>query len=244
MGKYTKWIAGGLGWAFGGPIGGIIGFLLGSALDGSDVKFSQGQIGGGYQDTRRGDFNASLMLLSAVVMQANGKIKKSELDYVKKFLVAQFGVDEAKELLGVLKDLVKKQIPLHEVTQQISQNMSHSMRIQLMQYLFGIAKADGFVDEKEVALLGQIAAGLQLGQSDFNSLKAMFYTDSVNYYRVLGIPKTATNDEVKKAYRKLAIEYHPDKVASLGEEFQKGAKEKFQKIQEAYDHIKKERGVK
>lgn len=242
MSKYGKWIAGGLGWALGGPIGGFMGFIIGSMFDGVSDNYSENIPERG--ETRSGDFNVSLLVLSAAVMKANGKVKKSELAYVKQFLVAQFGEDKTKQLLLVLKDILEQEIPLNDVTQQISMHMNRAMRLQLMQYLFGIAKADGLVDDNEVNLLQQIAFGLHISTPDFNSLKAMFYTDSASHYEVLGVSKTASDAEIKKAYRKLAVEYHPDKVATLGADYQKAAKEKFQKIQEAYDRIKKERGTK
>lgn len=245
MANYSKWIAGGLGWAFGGPIGGIIGFAIGNMLDGAADSNSFGQAGTKSQArTSAGDFNISLLVLSAAVMKANGKVKKSELEYVKQFLINQFGSHHAKELLLALRDILDRPIPLNDVTAQISMNMAGPMRVQLMQYLFGIAKADGVVDENELKLLQRIANGLRVAGSDFNSLKAMFYIDSASNYDVLNLKKTATDSEIKKAYRKLAIEYHPDKVANLGEEYQKAAKEKFQKVQEAYEQIKKERGLK
>ncbi len=236
MGKYNKWIAGGLGWAFGGPIGGIIGFAVGSVLDNAahTTQLTDGN------PTRRtttssGDFNMSLLVLSAAVMKANGKVKKSELEYVKKFLVGQFGEHNARDLLLALRDILDRPIPLSDVTAQISLNMAAPIRVQLMQYLFGIARADGTVDNNELDLLKKIANGLNISSADFNSLKAMFYVDTASHYDVLSITKNATDGEVKKAYRKLAVEYHPDKVSNLGEEYQKAAKEKFQKVQEAYD---------
>jgi DnaJ like chaperone protein len=79
---------------------------------------------------------------------------------------------------------------------------------------------------------------------DFESVKNMFYRNPDSDYKILGIESSATDDEIKKAYRKMAVKYHPDKVASLGEEYVKGAQEKFQKIQEAYDNLKKLRGIK
>jgi len=242
MANYSKWIAGGIGWAFGGPIGAIIGFAIGSMLDGASNDNRLGP--GSEQPSGRGDFNVSLLVLSAAVMKANGKVKKSELEYVKQFLVGQFGAQHAKELLIALRDMLDKPIPLNQVTAQISMNMPSAMRLQLMQYLFGIAKADGIVDQRELKLLQQISDGLRLSSTDFNSLKSMFYVDSASHYDVLNLKKTASETEIKKAYRKLAVEYHPDKVMNLGEEYQKAAKEKFQKVQEAYEQIKLERGIK
>jgi len=242
MANYSKWIAGGIGWAFGGPIGAIIGFAIGSMLDGASNDNRLGP--GSEQPSGRGDFNVSLLVLSAAVMKANGKVKKSELEYVKQFLVGQFGAQHAKELLIALRDMLDKPIPLNQVTAQISMNMPSAMRLQLMQYLFGIAKADGIVDQRELKLLQQISDGLRLSSADFNSLKSMFYADSASHYDVLNLKKTASETEIKKAYRKLAVEYHPDKVMNLGEEYQKAAKEKFQKVQEAYEQIKLERGIK
>ncbi len=242
MANYSKWIAGGIGWAFGGPIGAIIGFAIGSMLDGASNDNRLGP--GSEQPSGRGDFNVSLLVLSAAVMKANGKVKKSELEYVKQFLVGQFEAQHAKELLIALRDMLDKPIPLNQVTAQISMNMANAMRLQLMQYLFGIAKADGIVDQRELKLLQQISDGLRLSSADFNSLKSMFYVDSASHYDVLNLKKTASETEIKKAYRKLAVEYHPDKVMNLGEEYQKAAKEKFQKVQEAYEQIKLERGIK
>ena len=242
MANYSKWIAGGIGWAFGGPIGAIIGFAIGSMLDGASNDNRLGP--GNEQPSGRGDFNVSLLVLSAAVMKANGKVKKSELEYVKQFLVGQFGAQHAKELLIALRDMLDKPIPLNQVTAQISMNMASAMRLQLMQYLFGIAKADGIVDQRELKLLQQISDGLRLSSADFNSLKSMFYVDSASHYDVLNLKKTASETEIKKAYRKFAVEYHPDKVMNLGEEYQKAAKEKFQKVQEAYEQIKLERGIK
>jgi DnaJ like chaperone protein len=118
------------------------------------------------------------------------------------------------------------------------------VRVQLLHYLFGIAKSDGHVQESEMMILKKIAQLMGIPNMDFESVKNMFYRDVNSDFKVLGLEATATVEEIKKAYRQMAIRYHPDKVAQMGEEYQKGAKEKFQKIQEAYDNIKKTRGLK
>jgi DnaJ like chaperone protein len=122
--------------------------------------------------------------------------------------------------------------------------MKPEIRIQLIHYLFGIAKADGDVSNVETKVIQQIADMLGISTMEFESVKNMFYRDVNSDFKVLGIDSEATNEEVKKAYRQMAIKFHPDKVASMGEEFQKGAKEKFQKIQDSYEAIKKNRGFK
>jgi DnaJ like chaperone protein len=122
--------------------------------------------------------------------------------------------------------------------------MPVEVRVQLIHYLFGIAKADGDVGTAELNAISKIATMLGVSAVDFESVKNMFYRNVDSDYRILGITEHATDDEVKKAYRKMAISFHPDKVAQMGEEYQKGAKEKFQRIQDAYEAIKKRRGFK
>ena len=247
---FGKWVAGGLGWAFGGPIGAVLGFALGSMFESMNQGEYEQRGSGPYtqprsrpSSTRSGDFGAALLVLSAAVMKANGKLKKSELDYVKDYYVRQFGEQKAKEYILALRELLKQEIPLRQVCLQIASFMPHPMRLQLMHYLFGIARADGHVDLNEVNVVQTIANYLNISQKDFDSIKAMFFKDPSNAYKVLEVNEQATNEEIKKAYRKMAIKYHPDKVSALGEEFQKAAKEKFQKVQEAYDTIRKERGM-
>jgi DnaJ like chaperone protein len=238
MGKYAKWIGGGLGWAFGGPIGAFVGFMFGSMFD----KMNSEELALGQGSTRAGDFAISLLILSAAVMKADGKVLKSELNYVKQFLANQFGESHARELLKNLKEILDKDIPLRDVSMQIGGSMDHASRLQLMHYLFGIANADGVIDKSELNIIEQIAGYLRISQKDFTSIKAMFIDDTSSAYKILEINSNASNDEVKKAYRKMALKYHPDKVSHLGEDFQKAAEDKFQKVNDAYQKIKKERG--
>ena len=80
-------------------------------------------------------------------------------------------------------------------------------------------------------------------RKDFDSIQAMFYQDTTVAYKILEIAPEASDSEVKKAYRKMATKFHPDKVHHLGEEFQKMAEEKFKSVNDAYQQIKKERGL-
>jgi len=235
--KLGKWIGGGLGWAFFGPIGALFGFALGAILDVDKIKYSK------VTQTTRGDFTLSLIVLVAAVMKADGKVLKSELDYVKQFFINSFGYETAIDALKMLKDLLKQDIPVYEVTIQIRKYLDYSSRLQLLHFLYGIARADGHVNESERTIIQEIGLGIGLSSEDVNSVVAMFTNNLESAYKILEIDSSATDEEVKKAYRKQAQIHHPDRVSYLGKEIQKAAKEKFQKISEAYEKIKKERGI-
>lgn len=243
MAKFGKWIGGGLGWAVGGPIGAIFGFVVGSIFDGSTGEMQVGKTTGYSGRTTTGGYVMSLLVLVAAVMKADGKVMKSELDYVKTFMRNNFGEASAQEAVKLLRDLLKQTIPVNEVCRQIKQNMNYSARLQLLHFLFGIAQADGHVEEKERQLIEVIAREMGLGNSDFESIQAMFVRNINADYKILEIEPAASNEDLKKAYRKMAMKYHPDKVSHLGDDFQKAAKDKFQMVNQAYENIKKERKI-
>jgi len=236
--RYAKWIGGGLGWAFGGPIGGILGFVFGTMVDGMQSGNYE------YKPTQSGDFSISLIILSAAVMRADGKVMKSELDYVRNFFIRQFGVETANNRIQMLQEILKQDFKLPEVCQQIGQYMEYPSRLQLLHYLFGLSSADGQFNPKEVEMIGLMAGYLGVEKQDYESIRAMFVKDLNSAYKVLEILPEATDDEVKAAYRKMAVKYHPDKVAHLGDDVQTAAKEKFQQLSAAYEEIKKQRGIK
>jgi DnaJ like chaperone protein len=185
----------------------------------------------------------SLLVLTAAVMKADGKVLKSELDYVKKFMVHNFGEASAVEAVRMLRDLLEQTIPVNQVCNQIQRNMNYSARLQLLHFLFGIAKADGSVNQNEKELIALISREMGLTDKDFESIQAMFVPSTEGDYKILEIEPTASNDEIKKAYRRMAMKFHPDKVSHLGEDFQNAAHGKFQSVNKAYENIKKERNI-
>lgn len=239
MGIFGKWLGGGLGFVMGGPIGGLIGFLVGSVIDGTTVQTSTYR--SPVASTSQGDFGVSLLVLVAAVMKADGSVVKSELDYVKKFFVSQFGKESAKQALLMLKDIIKQEIPVKDVCLQISTNMDYSSRLQLLHLLFNLSQADAAIHPSEKEMLEKISGYLGVNKNDFQSIKNMFIPETDSSYKILEIDPSSSNEEVKKAYRRMAMKYHPDKVSHLGEDFRKSADEKFKKVNEAYDKIKKER---
>jgi DnaJ like chaperone protein len=242
MTKFGKWVGLGLGWALGGPIGGILGLAVGSIFD-TGSEAATGQVRGARTQTLRGDYAASLLVLTAAVMKADGRVMKSELDYVKGYFVTRFGSATANEAVVMLRDILKQQINLKEVTQQLSQRLDYSYRLEMIHFLFGIASADRSVTDEENRVIRTISGYMSITDSDFQSIRAMFVSQIDASYRILEIESTGSDEEVKKAYRRMAMKYHPDKVSHLGEDFKKVAHEKFRKVQEAYEQIKKERGL-
>lgn len=245
MAKFGKWIGAGLGFALGGPLGALFGLFIGSMFDSVEVIQAR-QIPGGIPrsgNVGRGDFMFSLTVLATAIMKADGKITRSELDYVKTFLRQNFGVEATREALQMIKELSTQEIPLNDVCRQIRFNMETPARTQLLYFLFGIARADGAVCADEITLLENISAQLGIDAATFNSIKSMYYEEVDSAYHILGIESGATDDEIKKAYRKMAMENHPDRVSHLGEDVRKAAEEKFTMINSAYEKIKKQRGI-
>lgn len=235
-------LGGGIGWAFGGPVGALIGFALGSLFGGSDnTKNINRDFMGDTQPQQ--DFTASLLVLSAAVMKADGYIKKSELNYIKQFYLNNFGQEQAEKYILMLREILKQEINIMDVSRQIGSHLDYASRLQMLKYLFGIAAADGEIDASEIDIISAISNFMNVSKTDFESVKAMFVKNTGNAYTILGITPNATDEEVKKAYREMAKRHHPDKVAYLGEDIKRAAEEKFKEINEAYEQIKKERGM-
>jgi len=239
MKKFGKWIGAGLGWTIGGPIGAILGFAFGTFMDESNLKRFDNKS----PDTTTGDFIVSLLVLIAAVMKADQRVMRSELTFVKNYLDKSFGEEDISEILKMLRDILKQNIPIRDVTRQIHSSMDYSSRLQLMHLIYGIALSDGSVSQSEIIQLEQIGLDVGISQADINSLKSMFIKSSDWAYSVLEVNQSATNEEIKKKYRQLALKNHPDKVAYLGEEIRMRAQEKFQKVHEAWETIKQERGI-
>ena len=237
--SFAKWIGASLGWSFGGPIGAILGLALGSLIDKSSVKtktYSRTNM-----RTRSGDFEVSLLILASLVIKADGKQDQRELDFVRRQFVQMYGRDRANHAFRLFKAINKQSnISLRQVCLQIQQMMDHASRLQLLHFLFGIAQSDGDVASSEVIIIERIANYLRISHRDFESIKAMFYSSITNAYKILELDKDASPKDIKSAYRRMVKKFHPDKVQHLGKEHQKGAEEKFRKVQEAYEQLQKD----
>ena len=229
--SFSKWIGGALGWSFGGPIGAIIGLAIGSMIDAASSKtpfLGEGQTRQRRErstyrpeprqrpKTQSGDFEVSLLILASIVIKADGVQDERELDFVRQQFVNMYGKERANHAFKLFKGINKQQsISTRQVCLQIKQMMDHPSRLQLMHFLFGIAKADGTVTDDEERQIYTMAGYLGISSRDYESIKAMFYNSSDNAYKILEIDKNATVDAIKKSYRKIAKKYNPDKVIHL-----------------------------
>ncbi|MDY6288682.1 MAG: TerB family tellurite resistance protein [Bacteroidales bacterium] len=285
-----KWILTGLGWASSGPIGALMGFLLGRIIEGvskgsprlgnNSYNMNSGNSQSGHHGSYRNtgtqeDIDVALLVLIASVMKSDGEVRRTELDYVKQFLLKNYGEEKGKSLLAILRDLVKPEtnIDLNAVCGQIKPNTDYTTRYHMVDFLFGLAVADGNYSNSENATLRTISNLLGINMRDYVSIftrhvssrygggfgggssygsgYSRSYSGSTSSsstyrdpYKVLGLDSSATDDEVKKAYRRMAMKYHPDKVESMGEEVKKNAEAQFREINEAYEQIKTARGMK
>ena len=239
---FGKWIAGALGWAMFGPIGGILGYYFASRVEKlaeGAVVYSEDQ---SWNQGQRNSFLMSLLVLSAAVIKADGKTTSQELSTLRSFFARNFGPQAGNEAEEIVKEILSKDFNLYEVCSQIRSCMDYSQRLQLYHYLVSLGACDG-LHQREIDILETIATYIGLSKNEVDSIFAQFRPSNDSNYRILEISPDATNDEVKKAYRKMAVKYHPDKVATLGEDVQKAAEEKFKAISQAYEAICKERGI-
>lgn len=255
--SFSKWIGASIGWSFGGPIGAIIGLALGSIID---AVASEGGFLLGEGDKSRprpkntystqqerprpqtssGDFEVSLLILASIIIKADNRQDTREVDFVRQQFKKMYGTERANHAFKLYKEISKQQISTRAVCVQIREMMDHPSRLQLLHFLFGIAKADNHVSETEVTQIYTISGYLGISNRDFESIKAMFFKTKDNAYKILEIEKSASVEEIKAAYRKMVKKYHPDKVMHLGKEHQQGAEEKFRQVQEAYEELQKE----
>ncbi len=255
-----SWLGIGLGLMIWGPIGAIVAYAITSIINSSTSPTSRSKIRKGIGSTGpQRDFNISLLILSAAVMKADNTMLRSELDYIKRFYIKNFGEKRAGDYIKMLREILTKEYDLDKVTAQI-RYIDYASRLQLLYYLFGIAEADNDINNYEIDVLYRISQGLNISNTDFESTKAMFgntynynrqqgsseshdYNKLDNAYKILEITSEASDDDVMKAYRNMAKKHHPDLVSHLGDDVRKSAEQKLQEINSAYELIKETRGI-
>lgn len=238
-----------------GPLGALAGFAIGSLFDkAGDAQdgYSQDNVYMG----QRNSFLFSMLVMSSYIIRADGRIMHSEMEYVRQFLRMNFGeaaVDEGERILLNLfeqRKQMERTDPLafkntiRDCGAQIAANLTYEQRLQLLDFLVKVAQADGNVCVQEVDALKEVAMYMRLNMQDVDSMLSLGGNSLDEAYKVLEVSPSATDDEVRSAYRKLVLKHHPDKVAALGDDIRKAAEEKMQAINEAKERIFKARGMK
>ena len=258
---YGKWIGGIMGFMTMGPLGALAGFAIGSLFDKSVT--AQEEMDGGYGSTAQEDVYTGqrnsfffMLVMASYIIRADGRIMHSEMEYVRQFLRMNFGEEAVIQGEQILLNLfeqrkqMERQNPMafkntiHECGAQIAANLPYEQRLQLLDFLVNIAKSDGSVCSEEIAALKEVAQCMELSPKEVESMLNLSGNSLEEAYKVLEIDPSATNEEVRTAYRRLALKHHPDRVATLGEDVKKAAEEKFQQINNAKERIYKARGIK
>lgn len=258
--KIGKWIGGIMGFMALGPLGALAGYAIGSLFDKTNdaqADFDNGQGGASYTHAgQRNSFLFSMLVMASYIIRADGKIMHSEMEFVRRFLRTNFGEDAVNEGEQILLNLFEQQKrmdasnpyafrnTIHECGAQIAANLTYGERLQLLDFLAKISQSDGHVCQQEIEALKEVAQAMQLSEKEVESMLNLGGDSLADAYKVLEIDPSATDEEVRAAYRRLALKHHPDRVATLGEDIRKAAEEKFQHINNAKERIYKARGMK
>ena len=263
MSIWGKVVGGAVGFALGGPLGAILGAVAGHAYDFSRGERKRiGDAGGrdedeapprgtwqrarrkAEDDLRQAAFATAAVVLSAKMAKADGAVTREEIDVFKR----RFRVPASEEKkVGALFDEARRTATGFEpYALQLARLFRNQPAVleELLDVLFEIARADGEVGEAEVAFLHRVATIFGLEDRDFDRVHATHgRRGQANPYAILGVDRSATDDEVKTAYRKLVRENHPDRLIAQGmpEDFIEVANDKMATINDAYDRIRKSR---
>jgi DnaJ like chaperone protein len=221
-------------------IGAIVGYIIGSLIEGIGKRTTV--YTSSSQRVSPADFELNLLSLAAIVIKADGKVSQQEMQFVQNYFVQSYGKDKANAIFRTFNEVVKnREVAPKAICEYLRVRMRYESRLQIIHFLFSIAQADGHVSVPEVDKIREIAEYMDIGQRDFESIKAMFFKNPDSAYKILEIDRGATVEEIKKAYRTMAKKYHPDKLQHMDEAYRKGAEDKFRKVQEAYEQLQKER---
>ncbi len=242
-----RWLLGILGYAFFRFPGAVLGFIIGTIVDNMNAgkSYSKGGsiFGSSNNSVTPADFELNLLSLASMVIKADGSVSQSELDYVRQYFIQAYGKERANATFRTFNEVIKKRgIAIDKIGAMFRQRVRYESRLQVVHFLFSIANADGHVSTPEVNEISRIAGYMGIQMRDFESIKAMFFNNPDSAYKILEIEKDASVAEIKKAYRDMVKKYHPDKLQHMDEVYQKGAEEKFRKVQEAYEQLQKEKG--
>ena len=240
MSIWGKILGGAAGFALGGPLGALIGAVAGHAVD--TMRRPRGEAA-----TRSIAFTIAVIALGAKMAKADGVVTRDEVEAFKR--VFRIPADEVKNVGKVFNQARRDSKGFEPYARQIAGMFPENPAVleELLYCLAFIARADGHVHPNEVEFLQKVAEIFGLDDAAFERVTAMRADGgTADPYSVLGVKREMSNDALKKAYRKLVRENHPDRLTAQGmpEEFVQVANERLAAINAAWDRIGAERGIK
>ena len=253
MGVIGKLIGGTIGFALGGPIGAVAGAAFGHAFDNSPQTSWQeipGRTAATASENAQLTFFLGAFSMLAKLARADGRISQAEVDSIENFMLHDLNLDPQSRQVAI--NIFHTAADSREsfesfATQFYSQFQNQPQLLELMvDILLRVATSDGGMTANEERYLESAVNIFRMGRDRYQALRARYVSDLDKHYAVLKLTPGASVAEIKKSYRQLVAEFHPDKIASKGlpEEFTRFATEKFQEIQTAYETISEERGIK
>ncbi|MCP5003808.1 MAG: DnaJ domain-containing protein [Planctomycetes bacterium] len=236
-----KAIGAGLGWLFGGPLGAILGGVTGDIIDKTTLNV--------YPSKPLSDYDRSLNFVTHLVgilvsiAKSDGHLSTHEVKVIEKaFINFGFKGDDLNFIRNLINQTSRVQLNLSEVCFEFKQYSNYEERLSLLRIVYLVAYADGVLHRNEESMINHIIDYLDISTEDAFEIRGEFCADNDKNYKILSVSRHSSNEDIKKAYRTLSKQYHPDRVTHLGDEFAKLANNKFQQINTAYEEIRKEKG--
>jgi DnaJ like chaperone protein len=238
MAIYEKWLGAGLGWVVtGNPLGGLLGFIAGSVAEKQSTA----------NDSTKTitDFEVNLLVLSSYLIKIDGKVSQQEITFVNRFMNTHFDEKFSNKRAEILSHCLQKEYDLNIVCEQLRMYTKQTTRLQVVHFLFDLAISDGELSERENYFIFKVSGYLNINDIDFRRIKSGLspttFIETGSAYQILGVTKQADIAEIRTAYRKLVLQYHPDRNNHLSEAEKKKLALKLQQVKEAYEKIKQER---
>jgi len=249
-----KIVGGTIGFALGGPLGAVAGAAFGHGFDRNEQQYLEGDAQTpknlSYNEEAQLTFFVSAFSMLSKIAKADGRVSEQEIKIIDNFIINELGLNSqsADIARNIFREAKRSDKRFEDFAQQFFLQFQNQPRIihLMMDVLVRVSAADGYIQENEESLLKSASYIFKFSTSDYNHLISRYINENDKHYSTLGITSQSSDEDIKKSYRKLVQEYHPDKIESKGlpEEFKKVAIEKFRQIQEAYEYVKKERHMK
>ena len=262
MSWWGKILGGTFGFMIGGPIGALLGAALGHNFDkGLQIDHITGGFEHGRQERVQTVFFTAAFSVMGAVCKADGQVSKDEIAIAREVMgQMQLSAEQRKAAMALFNEGKRESFPLQDVLEQLRREIGprHNLKRMFLEIQLYAAFADGRMHPRERSLLQQACDILRISQTEFKDLeeaiRAQFHHQSSrrtadagpslkDAYALLNVKESASNAEVKKAYRRLLSQHHPDKLVSKGlpEEMMKIAADRTHEIRQAYEKIKSER---